>query len=35
MAKGPIDEHTARSVFWIAVGGCLAFALCSFIFVLR
>jgi hypothetical protein len=35
MAKGPIDEHTASNVFWIAVGGCVAFALCSFIFVLR
>lgn len=35
MAKGPIDEHTARSVFWIAVCGCVGFALCSFIFVLR
>jgi hypothetical protein len=35
MAKGPIDEHTASSVFWIACAGCVAFALCSFIFVLR
>lgn len=35
MAKGPIDEHTASNVFWIAVCGCVAFALCSVIFVLR
>ena len=35
MAKGPIDEHTTSNVFWFAVAGCLAFALASFIFVLR
>lgn len=35
MAKGPIDEHTASNVFWVAVFGCVAFALCSFFFVLR
>lgn len=35
MAKGPIDEHTADRIFWIAVAGCLGFAFCSFVFVLR
>lgn len=35
MAKGPIDEHTASRVFWIALAGCVAFVLGSFIFVLR